>query len=261
MRKRNIRPALAVASVLVLGAGCSLGDGGPRPGVAAEVEGEVLTIEDVDEVVRDICEVYDEVGEGASPIPIADARARVVDGWVKAAAVEEILEERGLPAIAQPADEDVEAFWAQAGFTELSDGTLDSFGVMYEIQVALNDGQLAIGEDAIAEAGQTSGFDVIAWIWGRWTPTQEDLLEAGQTTVTAWLSDHDAELNPVFGEIEDGTIDLTGGTLSVPVSGPAELVLAANGLEATPEDVLALPADQRCGPDEVPAPAPPVPMG
>lgn len=248
MRKRNIRPALAVASVLVLGAGCSLGDGGPRPGVAAEVEGEVLTIDDVDEVVRDICEVYDEVGEGASPIPIADARARVVEGWVKAAAVEQILEERGLPAIPQPADEDVEAFWAQAGFTELSEGTLDSFHVMYEIQVALNEGQFAIGEDAISDAGQTT------------TPTQEDLLEAGQTTVTAWLSAHDTELNPVFGEIEDGAIDLTGGTLSVPVSGPAELVLAANGLEATPEEVLALPADQRCGPDELPAPAP-VPMG
>lgn len=248
MRKRNIRPALAVASVLVLGAGCSLGDGGPRPGVAAEVEGEVLTIDDVDEVVRDICEVYDDLEAGAPPIPIADARARVVEGWVNAAAVEAILEERGLPAIPEPADEDVEAFWEQAGFTGLGEGTLDSFRVMYEIQVALNEGQTAIAEDALAETGQTT------------TPTQEDLFEAGQTTVTAWLSTHDAELNPVFGEIEDGTIDLTGGTLSVPVSGPAELVLTAVDAEATAEDVLALPADQRCGPDELPEPAP-VPMG
>ncbi len=246
MRKRIIRPALAVASVLVVGAGCSLGDGGPRPGVAADVDGDILTIDDVDGTVRDYCEVYDAFeGEGANPIAIAPLRSYLVHSWVQAAAVEAILDERDLPELVEPSDTDVETYWAQLG--ELDDDTLDGFRVIYEIQQALNQGVPAIGEDALSEAGSTE------------PPTEEDVFEAGRMEIEAWLAENDVEVNPVFGEVEGtdlDSLDVAAGDLSVSVSGPAALAAGAMALDSAPEDVLALPESQRCGPDELPAPAP-----
>lgn len=50
-----VRRLLAPAAALVLCAGCGISDEEPRPGVAAEVDGEVLSLHDLDALVDGVC--------------------------------------------------------------------------------------------------------------------------------------------------------------------------------------------------------------
>ena len=74
----------------------------------------------------------------------------------------------------------------------------------------------------------------------------EQLAAAGIQQRNEWLAEEDVEveLDPRFGEYQDGGIDGSGGSLSIPVSDRAA---AGDSTEPSPEWVADLPLSQKCG--------------
>ena len=74
----------------------------------------------------------------------------------------------------------------------------------------------------------------------------EQLAAAGIQQRNEWLAEQgvEVELDPRFGEYQDGGIDGSGGSLSIPVSDRAA---AGDSTEPSPEWVSDLPMSQKCG--------------
>ena len=74
----------------------------------------------------------------------------------------------------------------------------------------------------------------------------EQLAAAGVQQRNQWLAEQgvEVELDPRFGEYQDGGIDGSGGSLSIPVSDRAA---AGDNTEPSPEWVSDLPMSQKCG--------------
>lgn len=74
----------------------------------------------------------------------------------------------------------------------------------------------------------------------------EQLAAAGVAERNEWLAEQDVEveLDPRFGEYNDGGIDGSGGSVSIPVS---ERAAAGDSSEPSPEWVSDLPMSQKCG--------------
>ena len=74
----------------------------------------------------------------------------------------------------------------------------------------------------------------------------DQLAAAGIQQRNEWLAQQgvEVELDPRFGEYQDGGIDGSGGSLSIPVSDRAA---AGDSTEPSPEWVSDLPMSQKCG--------------
>lgn len=238
--RRTIRSVAALAAVAIMAAGCGLTDEGAKPGVAAEVDGQSLELSRVDQAVEDYCELLD-VNEQASAVPTALVRGQFAQAWTRAVAIDALAEELDVPLPPDTIDEaTVRGFWGELG--EVDDDNYDSFEWLTWLQLRLSGVAEQLGSQSLqAETGQA--------VRG------EQAIARGIALADEWLSDHEPELNPVFGDYNAETGYFDGDDLSVPVSGEADSVVDTSGLTA--EQVNALPAEQRCGP--VVAAAPQVP--
>lgn len=232
MRRRTSLTAVALTGLLLTvgAAGCGLTDNGPKPGVAAEVDGETLTLATVDDAVEDYCTLLAEHPDEQA-FPTALIRTQVTLLWSRSIAIDAVASEYDVP---QPAALDrgaVEAQWAALG--EIDDDNVDSFTWLSEIQTR---------DDAMVEAIGTAAFLAD----GGQPVVGEDAYAKGNELVAAWLTDHEPDLNPVFGSVdwETGTISADG--LSVPVSDAAFGMLDISNV--APDVVAELPESQRCGP-------------
>lgn len=235
MRRRLVPLAAAAAAAATLVSGCGLTDEAPRPGVAAEVEGETLELSRVDRAVEDYCALL-EVNEQASAVPTAQIRSQFALGWTQAIAVEKLAEEYGVALPGETIDEGaVEEAWGALG--EIDDDNYETFEWLTWIRLRLSAPVEQIGAEALQEeTGELA--------------SGQPALDRGVALIGEWLEENDPELNPVFGELDPATGFFSADTLSVPVSGEAQAVADTSALTA--EEVAALPDSQRCGPATAP---------
>lgn len=239
MHRRVLPFVTALSAVAVFATGCGLSEEGPKPGVAAELDGKTLALEKVDDAVDDYCTL-----RAAHPDAVAASRAEIrtefVLGWAQAVAVGELAPEYDVDLPPEAIDRGaVEAAWGELG--EIDEDNYETFEWLTWIQDRLNVPVESIGsrqleeEDGEAQAGQPA-------------------VERGIEVIGEWLAEHEPDLNPVFGELDEETGRFVGDALSVPVSDAAA---AAVSPERSEEQIANLPPDQRCGPAAAPQQEPP----
>lgn len=241
MRRRpSLVPVVAAVAAALLTAGCGITDNAAKPGLAAEVDGQTLRLDKVDQVVADFCALRATNPE-APPTPTALVRAQFVTGWTQAVAMDALGAEHD---VALPQGEidpvAVDQVWGKLG--TIDDDNYDSFEWLTWISLRLAEPVAELGSKlALAETGEQL--------------TGDAAIDRGADAVTAWLDDEDVVLNPVFGDYDARTVSFRGDPLSIPVSGEARA--ADKTAELTPEQIAKLPAGQLCG-KAAPVPAAPV---
>ena len=231
--RRGVLPSVIAGAALSLSVtACGVADGdGPRPGVAAEVDGQTLELGKLDRAVQDYCDVLAESPQGEA-VPKAAVRADLARLWAQAVAVDEIAGDYGVDVPDETVERAfVERAWGTLG--EVDDDNYESFEWLTWVQLRVNDPLLAIGNQVVLEeTGQPAD--------------QPTAAARGTEAVQAWLDDNELELNPVFGQLDADTGQFAGDGLSVAVSDEAR-----DGVKNPPysaEQVAGLPATQRCGP-------------
>lgn len=239
MRRRTSLVS-AVAAAALLTAGCGITDNAAKPGLAAEVDGQTLRLDKVDQVVADYCALRATNPE-APAAPTALIRSQFVIGWTQAVAVDTLGPEHGVALPQGEVDRlAVDDAWGKLG--TIDDDNYDSFAWLTWIQQRLTTPVAELGSKlALAESGQQL--------------TGDAAVNRGVDAVTEWLDDEHVVVNPVFGQYDASTVSFGGDPLSIPVSGEARA--ADKTAEFTPEQVAKLPAGQVCG-KAAPAPAAPV---
>lgn len=231
------RTVAALAALPMMIAGCGLSDESVRPGAAAELDGQRLELSRVDQAVQDYCTLL-AANEQASASPTASVRAQFMQGWTQAVAVEHLAEEDGVALPSASIDRaQVEQVWGDLG--PIDDENYDTFEWLTWISLRLNEPLEALGSRQLQEeTGQSVGGD--------------QAVSRGIQLVTEWLDENEPDINPVFGEYNAETGAFDADALSVPVSDQAAALVDTSKVSA--EQLNALPASQRCGPDAAPAP-------
>lgn len=178
--------ACAAVAAAVLGlSGCGVSGTDFRPGVAADVGDDRIYTEDVDVPAADACDYYTEQG-GGETFPKADIRSDVLRLVVQRAATEQLLSESDVEAPAL-LDSTVQDFMNQY-FPDATEEQDDSLREITEGTIVVQTGLVALGADLLADEGTPVD------------PTQQDVAaQRGFEELSAWLLDHDVELNPVYG--------------------------------------------------------------
>lgn len=231
------RLAASLATLPLMVAACGLTDDGVRPGAAAELDGQRLELSRVDQAVQDYCSLL-AVNEQAVASATSSVRAQFMQGWTQAVAVDHLAEEEGIDLPPESIDRaQVEQVWGDLG--AIDDENYDTFEWLTWISLRLNAPLEALGSKQLrAETGQSVGGD--------------QAVSRGIQLVTDWLEDNPPDINPVFGVYDDETAVFNADGLSVPVSDEAAALVDTS--KVTAEQVSALPANQRCGPETAPAP-------
>jgi hypothetical protein len=226
----RVRIAAAATGLAALGllSGCGLTDDGDvRPGVAAEVGDESVSLDEVDDVAEELCDVRGEdpttIGTAISG---AELRARALQTLVLREITDGLAEEydvtpsRSFDALEKSADE---AGTYQAKVT---------VGISYLVEVMQTIGKEKAGAGA----------------------SEEEQLAAGIEAAQEWTEREGIRTNPLFPRLEigDQAVEFTrDDDVSVAVSSFAEDALAdADALDAQQPDsdyAESLPESQRCG--------------
>ena len=221
-RARRTAAALLAAGAAMALTACS----GPPPGVAAEVDGQRITDEQVDEFAEVLCALGTTQG-GEAGTPSKSARF---------GALSILLADKLAEGVADPDSVDRAAV---AGALEqlsasrevLPEGLRETFDSVAEEYSRAQTAILELGRSSLAEAGNAE-------------PTEDEALAEGERLRAAYAQEADVEIDPRFGELVEGQLRPTNGSLSVPVSDFAEKTAAAQ----PPADLAALlPASQKCG--------------
>ena len=217
------RTAAAVAGALLLSS-C----GATGPGVAASVEGDEITEEQVDGFAKVLCSLDGALPITASGTPTSQARYRSLQILIANELAAEVADVEG----ADPAGVDAIMQQLAAQRESVPESLRDTFD-----DVAL---EFARAETAIAELGSESLAD-------RGKPAEVGSQRAyaeGERLRAEYAATADIEIDPRFGTLEDGVLLPADGSLSVPVSD--EAVDAADP-ELVDDHVGQLPASQKCG--------------
>lgn len=232
--RRPLRRVAVLVPVLLCASGltaCGVADDQPRPGLAASVEGDDISLSRVDEATTQYCVLYGEDQSGQTQaVPRSFQRRQVAGTFILQSALERIVDERGLDP-SSDYESSLADIRSQFADRPDSDGLIDFFEANAYVGAAV---------DAVSADEGAATADPTA------TPP-------GLDVAFDWLRDHDVEINPVIGlEVSDeGLRTSEGEDLSVAVSDEARL----SDLDVSDADVDAqiadlvetLPADQVCG--------------
>lgn len=205
MIKGFVKPAVVV-SLAVLAAGCGsdnlVGGEPPAPGVAAEVEGETLDLDQVDVLTGAICESLenDPTAQGTSR---AVVQTSVVAQWVSSEVARELVEQQDVSLEVEPAD-----YGGIPGWADFSEEEQEAVRTYIDA--------ISYLQAAVPEVGD-----------------EEGMLDASSVDVT---------INPRFDLEADGAIERVDRQTSVAVSsealaGTAEQ-LSPEQVEALPDGQL-----------------------
>ena len=213
--------ALAAAAALLLSS-C----GGTAPGVAAQVDGDVITDDQVDDFAEVLCSIGGVPGT-ESGVPTRTARFASL----------QILLGNELSADVADVD-DVPAEAVQA----ILQGMSEARDVLSEDQAATFDEvaeEFARAQAAVIELGREA-------LSTEGAPTEvpeEEAYAEGQRLLNEDAAGADIEVDPRFGEVVDGALQPANSSLSVPVS---DFAVAGTAPEAGEELVSDLPSSQKC---------------
>lgn len=203
--------------------------GSTAPGVAAEIEGETITDQQVDDFAEVLCAIGGVQGS-ESGVPSRTARftsLQILFTDQLAANVGDV------DAVSQEAVASILQNLAPARemLTEDQQEVLDEVGEEFaRAQTAT----LELGEQSLTEAGQPAE-----------QITQEAAYTEGQRLLAEYAAEADVEVDPRFGEVVDGALQPANGSLSVAVS---DLAVKADDPQAGDAFVSLLPASQKCEP-------------
>ena len=230
LRRRVLPFVTAVSAVAVLASGCGFEEEGPKPGVAAEVDGRTLALEQVDEVVEEYCALRAEHPE-ATPASRASVRAQFVLGWVQAVAVERLAPEYDVALPPEKVNRTaVQASWGDLG--EIDDANYEAFEWLTWIEARLTEPVESLGSRKLEEEGGQGAVG-------------QPAVDRGVALIQEWMQEQDPHLNPVLGEPDLEAGRFAGDALSVPVSDEAR---QATSTEQSADYLAGLPEGQRCGP-------------
>jgi hypothetical protein len=229
--KRPLRPlrplrmaGVAAASVLLLAA-C----GSTAPGVAAEVDGERISDEQVDAFADILCSIGGVQGT-ESGVPAKSARFTSLQILISNVLAGEMAD---LDEVSQ---QSVAATLQNMAVARdiLDEDQQETFDEVAE--------EFARAQAAIMELGRQSLEDA-------GTPakklTDDAAYAEGQKLLAEHAAESDIEVDPRYGEVVDGALEQGSGSLSVPVS---DLAVAGDAAEQGEELVALLPASQKCEP-------------
>ena len=221
-RTTSLRRAGAVAAAALLLSAC----GDTAPGVAAQVEGDRITDEQVDDFAQVLCSIGGVPGtESGAPTRSArfaslqillanELTADIADvDEVSPESVAAVLE--GMSQAREALSED-----QRATFDEVAEDFARS-------QTAI----IELGRESLQVEGQSTEV-----------PDEEAYAE-GQRLLVEYAEEADIDVDPRFGEVVDGTLQPTSGSLSVPVS---DLAVQGASPEAGEGLTSLLPASQKC---------------
>ena len=220
LSRRTVLPA-AAAAVLLLSS-C----GGTAPGVAAQVGEDRITDEQVDDFAEVLCAIGGVPG-GESGAPTKSARFASLQILMANELTADIADLDEVPADAVQA-----ILQGMAGAREaLSESERETFDEVAREFARAQAAIIELGRDELSTGGQAPQV-----------PDEEAYAE-GQRLLTAYAEEADIEVDPRFGEVVDGALQPSNGSLSVPVSD-----LAVQGADPEAGDAYAslLPASQKC---------------
>jgi hypothetical protein len=215
---------LTTAAALLLSACGSSG----TPGVAADVAGDRITDEQVDEFARVLCALGGLPGT-QSGTPSGEARYRSLEILLADELAADIADLEGVDRQA------VDAAVQQMNATRdsIPEGLRDTFDeVALEFSTAQN-AIIELGRESLVEQGQDA--DQIG---------DDAAYAEGERLRQEYAQSADVEVDPRFGTLVDGVLQPGDGSLSVPVS---DIAVAGAAEQPTEELVSLLPASQKCG--------------
>lgn len=225
-RSRAVRVAAAAGAVLLL-AGC----GTARPGVAAQVGDESISVSGVDDAAISFCGWFAEAQPG-NQVPMRLARDVMLASMIEQSIGDQVAEEYDVTP-----GPDFEATAAQAS-AQLAGLPEDQQAAVLMQQTAAPYRQ-AVQQAAAAELLAAEGVT---------SPTPEQLQGRAALLETQWADANDISVDPRFSiAVENGALtDAADTSVSFPVSETATEA-AQTELEALSATAASLPASQRCG--------------
>jgi len=216
-----VRPAVVAAAAALLLAGC----GGTAPGVAAQVDGQRITDEDVDAFAEVLCSLNQLPGT-ESGTPTRQARFNALSILL----VTELGKQVGDLDAVDPEDLAAAKQQMAAGRDQVPEESRDTFDQVaadyLESQFAL----IELGRGSLEEQGG-DGDSV------------DEALAEGMRLVEQYVEEADVEVDPRYGRLEGGQLVPESGSLSVPVS---DFAVGAAEEQPTEELVSQLPSSQKC---------------
>ncbi len=223
-RARNLKVSVLAAVAASVLSGCGL-----HPGAAAVVGGDEITNAHVDAVAAALCSA-NTGGQNGQPLASRGAR----QGALQVLLDSDLSQQFGRAKGVQPDQKQVSQAIArnQSSIDVLPAGQRDDFRSALQ---GYAEGQLmliAVGHQYLADQG---------------TPTTDDnkALAAGRKLRAKFAKGLDIQVDPRYGSFDaaKGTVQTSGGSLSVPASSSA-----ADGASPDPSAgwVAALPATQKC---------------
>lgn len=222
------RPLAAVLAVSVLAlTGCGVTATGVHPGQAGSINGETISITEVDDVAASACAVLTSdprfAGQVLTGSTVRNAAQRSLALRMMA---DQLLEDFDvtLPATASDGSEDYRSSYGNAdpADVEIAEPVFTADQYFTNVLVAI--GTEEVGADAGEEA----------------------IITAGVEQVRAWQADADIETNPLFEAVEIGETQIitTRDDLSVATT---DFAVEASSAEAPEGFAADLPESQRCG--------------
>lgn len=223
LNRRTALPAVAATAALMLSS-C----GGTAPGVAASVDGAQITDEQVDDFAEVLCAIGGVPGaESGAPTKTARfASLQILMGNELTADLADLDD--------VPSDQVSAILEQMAPARELlSDSETETFDQVAEEFARAQAAIVELGRESLEESGQPGQIG------------DQAAFAEGQRLLDEHAQDADIEVDPRFGEVVDGALQPSNGSLSVPVS---DLAVAGSSPEAGEELAGMLPASQKCAP-------------
>lgn len=209
------RPRLVPAAVVaVAGLLLSACGDGVDPGVAAEVDDVRISVDEVDDLATMICQI--DVGSGQGGTPKSEQRSTALTVLLSIALGREIGDVEDVPQ--EQVTQSLQA--ASQARALVSEDLKDYFDEIVSESTRAAAALDAVAVQNLLERGEQ--------------PSQETVPPEVAQIQADYLEDHPVELDPRFGEFEDGQIVSDGGSISVPASQTA-LGLAPQQPEAGQE--------------------------
>lgn len=216
-------PALAAAAALMLSS-C----GETAPGVAASVGGERITAEQVDEFAEVLCTIGGvPAAEGGAPTK--SARFAALQILIANELTDDIADVQDVPS--QQVSRILEGMAPAREL--LSEGQEQTFDQVAEEFARAQAAMVELGRESLEQSGQPGRI------------TDQAAFAEGQRLLSEHAQEADVEVDPRFGEVVDGALQPSSGSLSVPVS---DLAVAGSSAEPGQELAGLLPASQKCAP-------------
>ncbi len=225
--RRRLVAAVATVSAGVLLSSCG---GSASPGVAADVDGDSITVADVDRATSAICTSVESDLRGAGTlVALGQVRQFVVSLKIASVQARQLADEYGV----EPGDEYSRQV---AQSTELAkafpEKIRDDYVDVMTSEALVNSVVDAIGRESLTQDGIAE-------------PTVEQIAQRGQDLFESWPDQHPVDIDPRYGlGVVDGQVVPTDTNLSVAVG---ETAKSGQATEPDPVYARSLPIGHRCG--------------